>query len=172
MRALLVLAGLLATETALAETRWISDEVSVQIRSEPSSDSQPVGTRLTSGAELELVDTRDAFGFSRVRTRDGVEGWIATRYLTTAPTARLRLEAANERIAALEAELAARDDGDVAVEALNARLRTEIDALVAERDALAEGREQRGMWLGAGLLVAGLAIGALLKSRPRRSGWS
>jgi len=168
----LILACLLGAAPLHAETRWVSDTFTVQIRSEPSSESPPVGQGVDSGTALELVGDADRFGFVHVRTADGIEGWIAARYLVGQPTARSRLDAANERIAALEAQLAARDDEDDAVLALNTRLRSEIDALIDERDALRESREQRGMWLGAGLLLAGLLVGILVKARPRRSGWS
>jgi hypothetical protein len=58
------------------------------------------------------------------------------------------------------------------LERLNARLRAEVDALSAEVADLQAAGHRRGMWLGAGLVIAGFLLGAFLKSRPRRSGWS
>jgi SH3 domain protein len=86
------------------------------------------------------------------------------------------------QVAALEAEIAElKSLSATAVEAharnstlaeLNTRLRAEIDALNAERNALRASHDQRGLWIGGGLALAGLLAGVLLKARPRRSGWS
>jgi SH3 domain protein len=87
-----------------------------------------------------------------------------------------------ERVTDLEAELAelrstsasamATRAANIELEKLNARLRAEVDELAREIESLEESRDQRGMWLGGGLALGGLLLGALLKSRPRRSGWS
>jgi SH3 domain protein len=55
---------------------------------------------------------------------------------------------------------------------LNARLREELDLLIAERDRLAANNEQRWLLMGGGLVMLGLLIGMFLKTRPRRSAWS
>lgn len=55
---------------------------------------------------------------------------------------------------------------------LNARLRDELDELVEERDALAANTRQRWMMIGGGLVLGGLILGMIIKSRPRRSAWS
>jgi SH3 domain protein len=55
---------------------------------------------------------------------------------------------------------------------LNARLRNELDQLVDERDQLAANSQQRWLMIGGGLVLGGLLLGMILKSRPRRSAWS
>jgi SH3 domain protein len=55
---------------------------------------------------------------------------------------------------------------------LNERLRQEFERLAAERDELKSSARQRWLLIGAGILLAGIAIGAILKARPRRSAWS
>ncbi len=55
---------------------------------------------------------------------------------------------------------------------LNARLRSELDDLVKERDELASNTRQRWLMIGGGLVLAGLFLGMVVKSRPRRSAWS
>lgn len=55
---------------------------------------------------------------------------------------------------------------------LNARLRQELDALVEEREELVAGSRQRWMMIGGGLVLGGLVLGMMLKSRPRRSAWT
>ena len=56
--------------------------------------------------------------------------------------------------------------------ALNERLRSEVDKLVAENQRLDENQQQRWMLIGAGLALLGLLAGVAIKARPRRSGWS
>ena len=88
----------------------------------------------------------------------------------------------NQRVAELEGELAdiksisgdaiAARDRNTELTELNDRLRKQVDELVAEVQALEDGREQRNLWIGAALIGLGLLAGVLVKARPRRSGWS
>lgn len=55
---------------------------------------------------------------------------------------------------------------------LNARLRDELDALLAERDRLQANAQQRWLMLGGGLVLLGIVLGVVIKSRPRRSAWT
>ena len=58
------------------------------------------------------------------------------------------------------------------LEELNARLRTELRDLAADRERLAANLEERWLLIGAGLLFGGLLLGVIIKARPRRSAWS
>lgn len=60
---------------------------------------------LESGTRLEVLET-DPTGYSKVRTAEGIEGWVLTRYLSNTPSARDQLEASQQRIANLELEIA------------------------------------------------------------------
>ncbi|MEZ5598675.1 MAG: TIGR04211 family SH3 domain-containing protein [Pseudomonadales bacterium] len=55
---------------------------------------------------------------------------------------------------------------------LNERLRSELKDTAAERERQAYNLQQRWMLVGAGLVFGGLLLGVMIKSRPRRSGWS
>ena len=55
---------------------------------------------------------------------------------------------------------------------LNARLREELDDMVAEMDALRDDAQQRWLLIGGGLVLLGLVLGIGIKARPRRSAWS
>jgi len=88
----------------------------------------------------------------------------------------------NQRVNELEGELAdiksmsgdaiAAHDRNTELTELNDRLRKQVDELVAEVQALEDGRDQRNLWIGAALIGLGLLAGVLVKARPRRSGWS
>lgn len=59
---------------------------------------------LKSGTELTVLEN-DPSGYSKVRTNEGVEGWVLSRYLTNNPSARDQLAAKEQRIANLELEI-------------------------------------------------------------------
>jgi len=92
-----------------AETACVSDEFTVPLRSGPSSEHRIVHRGLPSGTELQVLG-RDSSGFTRVRTSGDVEGWINTQYLVKEPIARIQLMAANNKIQALDRQLAQRGD--------------------------------------------------------------
>lgn len=60
---------------------------------------------LTSGTKLDVIET-DPTGYSKVRTSNGTEGWVLTRYLDNMPSSRDRLAASEQKVANLELEIA------------------------------------------------------------------
>lgn len=84
-------------------TRYVSDELEITMR---NGQGVKFGIRkmLESGTRLEVIET-DPAGYSKVRTSEGVEGWVLTRYLSNTPSARDRLEASQQRVANLELEI-------------------------------------------------------------------
>lgn len=212
--AALLLAG--ASATARAETVYVSDELTVPLRT-GASNSHRILRVLRAGAALEVQERDSAAGFVRVQARDGLEGWIPEQYLVSTPIARDRLEAATREVqrltgtvndlraqlaavraergdaqetsenlgsevARLQAELAdirrmsasaiETESSNRELQALNARLRAELDELLEERDALLDNAQQRWLLIGGGLVLLGLLLGIVIKSRPRRSAWS
>lgn len=118
----------LVSAAAVAETRWVSDELEVLVRSGVSTQHAIVRV-LKSGARVETLGEDPDAGYTRVRLSDGTEGWVLSRYLDPQPIARDRLAAAQERVQALESRLAE-------VTAQLQSLRGERDALGAEREGL------------------------------------
>jgi len=96
MRQALLLLMLCALTPVLAETVYISDVLRVGVRAQPNSSAAPLVV-VTSGAELEVLERQRAY--LRVRTAEGVEGWISESYATDLPPAQQRLEQAeNDRL--------------------------------------------------------------------------
>ena len=91
---------------AWAETRYISDELRVPMRSGPSGEHRIIHWGLPSGTVLEVLDEDEAAQFTQVRTENGTEGWIPTQYLLTEPIAKDRLEQAQTEIERLRGLLA------------------------------------------------------------------
>ncbi|MGE0079719.1 MAG: TIGR04211 family SH3 domain-containing protein [Thiohalomonadaceae bacterium] len=90
---------------ALAETAYVDDTLRVGVRRNANSSETPL-TVVTSGARLEVLERGERYW--RVRTDDGVEGWVAASYVTTHPPARAQLEELQAENARLKAELQAR----------------------------------------------------------------
>ena len=88
---------------AAAETRYVSDELGITLRSGQSTQHQ-ILRMVNSGTPLEVLETNDESGYTRVRTSQGVEGWVLTRYLMDHPSAQDQLSGAKKKLARLEEE--------------------------------------------------------------------
>lgn len=89
-----------ASAQGQTETRYVSDQFEVTLRTGPSTGNA-ISRMLPSGTELEVLERDEESGWSRVRTRAGTEGWVLNRYLMRQPAARDRLAALQERFDAL-----------------------------------------------------------------------
>lgn len=124
----LFLALALATTTATAETRYVSDQLLITVRTGASTQHSIIES-LASGAAVELLETDKEEGYSRVRTQKGNEGWVITRYLMEEPSARNQLAAAQSAVASGRQKVAAAEES-------SATLQREKDELTKERDRL------------------------------------
>ena len=81
-----------------AETVYISDALTVPLRSGPSNAYRILHRGLPSGTKMEVLGRDEESGFTQIRTSRGTEGWIPTQYLVSEPIARERLIVANREI--------------------------------------------------------------------------
>ena len=89
--------------SAFAETRYVSDRLEIQMRTGKGTQFR-ILRMLPSGTELEVLETDQENGYSRVRTDGGVEGWVLSRFLMQGRAARDRLADAEKKLARLELE--------------------------------------------------------------------
>lgn len=88
---------------AIAETLYVTDQVTVGLRADAASDA-PVLATVSTGAALEVLERS---GTSvRVRNANGVEGWIESSALATQPPAAQRLKALRAEFDRTRAQLA------------------------------------------------------------------
>lgn len=74
---------------AMAETIYVHDYLRLGIRTNPNSSESPISV-VTTGESLEVLQRRG--GYIKVRSKDGVEGWVSKAYVSSEKPARLRLE--------------------------------------------------------------------------------
>lgn len=128
--AMLLLGALLLSPAVRAQTVWISDEFTVPLRSGPSNEHRILHKGLPSGTELEVLGTGD--DYTHVRTPSGLEGWISTQYLVKEPIARIQLVTANNRIQALEKQLAQRGESLSELRSTSTEAASNNDRLAAQ----------------------------------------
>ncbi len=102
---LLVCSGLITAVTSQAETLYISDELTVPLRSGPSSQHRILHRGLPSGTVMEKLGEDADAGFTQIRTSRGTEGWIRSQYLVNEPIAKVRLQRAEAQVANLRQQL-------------------------------------------------------------------
>lgn len=97
---LLVLTLVIAA-SASAETRYVTDQLKITMRSGESSGHR-ILRMLQSGTPVTILGSNPDTGYSHIRTSDGKEGYTLTRQLLNQPVARDRLVQLEERIRVLE----------------------------------------------------------------------
>ena len=118
---ILVFLSLLVSGTALAETRYVSDNLEITMRSGKGT-SYGITRMLRSGTAVEVLEEDKDAGYTQVRISGGKEGWVLSRFLMKGRSARDRLAAAEKSLAELELE--------------NRKMETSMTALTDEKAAL------------------------------------
>jgi len=171
---LLLLLGL----PVMADTVYVQERQTATIRADQAPDSVVVG-RVRTGSGLEVLEQGDAS--IKVRTADGIEGWIAKTFITSDKPAAMQILAAETRLKAAQAE---NDRLTAQVKSLQEKLKVaetkpepapEPAQRPAEPAAPAPGATHTGvpgiLWLAISfaMLIAGFVIGVLwLRERTRR----
>ena len=99
-----LVAPLLATPAA-AQTAYVSDELTVPLRSGPSTGHRILHAGLPSGTQMEVIGQDEAAGYTQIRTVRGTEGWVRSQYLVNQPIAKVRLAAAQRELQAAQRQL-------------------------------------------------------------------
>lgn len=95
---------LLATGSlAHARTGYVTDTIDLPLRSGESERSKIV-KMLPNGMALTLLGNNTENGYTYVQAANGAEGFILTRYISHEPVSRTRLEAATQKLEALQTE--------------------------------------------------------------------
>lgn len=93
----------LSTTVMAAKTRWVSDQLPLDMRS-GNSNAYRVIKMLEPGTKVTILSVDKKAEFSEIVTSDGTKGWIANRYLMDEPSGREQLQRAQATIERLTAE--------------------------------------------------------------------
>jgi SH3 domain protein len=88
---------------AVAETRFVSDELEITMRVGPST-KQRIISMLKSGTPVEILSVDRKSGYSKVRAANGKTGFVLSRFLMDEPSAREQVASLTARIQELQAE--------------------------------------------------------------------
>lgn len=160
--AVFAILAVLASAPVLGETAYVDDTLRVGVRRNANSTETPL-TVITSGARLEVLERNARYW--RVRTEDGVEGWVGASYVTSTPPARVQLEALRAENARLKAALETRTADPQLVGELEA-LQLQYQQLQAR--LAVENRPTTLGWITAALLIMLLVGGFFLGKRHER----
>ena len=116
-----------------AETRYVKDVIVIELRAAASSGAERLGYVRT-GDRLEVFEVDG--DFIRMRTAEGLEGWVFERYTVNEPIAALRLDRA---LSAMEKAKQDKEDAQSKVSDLQKELRTlqsEHKQVISEKQKL------------------------------------
>jgi len=116
---------------AQAETRYVSDNLIITLRSGQGTQHQVIKT-ITSGERLQVLQDLPEAGYTQVKLNDGTEGWVRTQYIVDKPVAKLLLERLEKRYEKLKETSAGSIDELKALKAEFAKLSQEYNKLSKE----------------------------------------
>lgn len=192
MRALFGILICLCAQQALADTRYVSDNIFTFIHHGPGTQYRILGS-VKAGEPLEVKAVNGEAGFTQVVDARGREGWIKNSELQSQPSLRERLpqvekerDELKDRLQNLNGDNEKRfteKDGQIAAQsneiaALKAQLASqseEMSSLKEQNDALTQSYDNREHdmqmdWFirGGAMVGAGILLGILLPMLPRR----
>jgi uncharacterized protein YgiM (DUF1202 family) len=162
----MVLTALSAT-SGQAQEAWVMDkQVSLTLRTGAGTQYRIIGS-LTTGDVATILTRGD--GWTKVRTADGKEGWVSAGFLQASPPARVELERLGRETEELRRQVTALSEKTTDLRATKDELesdeeerRIEIDRLTRENYELRAGARWPEWITGAGIVLVGMALGALL----------
>jgi SH3 domain protein len=174
---IVVLALFVLAPPAGAEVAWVKDELRLNLRTGPGTQYRIKGG-VGTGDRLDVLQ-RDE-GWTKVRVSELGEGWIPAGFLQSRPTAAIRLAQSEAQTAEFRAQYDSLTSRSDELESQNAALaeqdgtqRAELEQLTRENVELRAGARWPHWITGAGILSAGMAMGAILhavggrRQRPR-----
>ncbi|MPW30591.1 TIGR04211 family SH3 domain-containing protein [Agarivorans sp. B2Z047] len=177
---------------ALAQTRYISDDLYVFMHSGPSNQFRIVGS-VNAGTKINQVEYNQENKYAKIVLENGREGWVEAKYLNRSPGLAAQLEQVKSQLeksqtalkqqqqdsGAASAEQAEQIDSQqqqieqlqLTNDQLNEQL-TQIsqqnNAIQHELDTKDEAVQMQWFMRGAGVAGIGLILGILLPMIPRR----
>ena len=103
IKILLLLTSLFLVPAAYAQTKYVTDDFEVMLRTGPSIQNKIVRP-LRSGTRIKVLRVDSGNGHSQVQTSSGEIGYLLTRFLSEKPSARNRVSRLESQLAQLRSE--------------------------------------------------------------------
>lgn len=175
--AVVLCATALVAGVAGAETSWVKDELTLNLRTGPGNQYRIKGI-IKTGESVQVVNRRE--GWTEVRSTRLGNGWVPEGFLQPEPPAGLRLAQTEAETAEFRSQYSSLTERVDQLEKQNAELsesdgaqRAEIETLTRENLELRAGARWPEWITGAVILGAGMLLGAIVHSvsgrrqRPR-----
>ncbi|AMV73892.1 hypothetical protein JCM30471_23120 [Desulfuromonas carbonis] len=130
---------MLFTLPAAAETRYVSDQLIITLRTEPSTDA-PVVTTVRTDTPLEVL--AESGRFLKVRSPNGEEGYVLSQYVTDALPKSLQLEQLQAERDQLQRKLKRLEEAQGATSSELEAARRQQETLVTDLQAKLTATEQ------------------------------
>ena len=168
----LMAAGLFAGIAASAENAWVKDELTLNLRTGPGTQYRIKGP-IKTGDAVTIMSRRD--GWTQVRTGTLGDGWIPEGFLQPEMPAGMKLERTVAETAEFRGQFSSLTDRVKELETTNLELstadeeqRSTIETLNRENFELRAGARWPEWITGAGILCAGMVMGAIIQSMNGR----
>jgi SH3 domain protein len=116
-----------------ADSVYVNDSLRVGVRTEPSNSVAPIGV-VTTGMQLEVIQRQD--DYVKIRTEQGLEGWIKNSYVVPEPPAMIKLQQLQKEYDDLRARVGKHADLIKTTETTNKSLSEQIQSLQSENSQL------------------------------------
>ena len=121
--------------SAQAQTVYISDEYRVPLRKSPCPRCSILHRGIKSGSALTLVETNDE-GWSHVKTKGGMDGWMPSHYLQKDLPARDQLAATKAKYESLQSKHLAQSNELKSLKQDHSQLVAELKNTQSSRDGI------------------------------------
>jgi len=132
---LLLSVFILSGREVLAETRYVSDQLSIPMRS-GSTNKHRIIDFPKSGTPLDVKETSDDGTYVRVTAPDGEEGWVEQQYLMSQPSARDRIVIIDNKLEKSRAQVKELKQQVAELESRNKELNTQLKQSQREMQSL------------------------------------
>ena len=132
---LFIIFSLALSFVAQAETVYVTDQLKLDMRSGEGTKFK-ITKMVASGTPLTVISRNTATGYTKVRLRNGTEGFILTRYTIREPVARQRLEKGIKNLEIIRSVNASLTAELETLKGDNSKTAANNDELTKERDQL------------------------------------
>lgn len=180
---------LLPQSKAIAQTRYVNDDIRVFIHSGPGRNFRIINN-VIAGDPIRVVDGNAQNGFIKITTQEGREGWIEVQntqvsksFRTLLPETQDKLVRSLDRVSQLEATI---DELNTSLQTIRQEANDKSQQLKVANSSITELEEEVATkeldiqirWLinGGGLALSSILLGILItylpKKRKRSDGWA